>query len=98
VTFIDLPSKVWAAGVVLAFTAINFLGSRLMGRAESVIVIIKVAILIVFIVAAFMALTGKGVVQHSDAVREREVAGIRHPGVPRGLKSSIRRARAQRAA
>jgi len=34
--------KVWAAVVVLAFTAINFLGSRLMGRAESVIVIIKV--------------------------------------------------------
>jgi len=31
-----------------------------MGRAESVIVIIKVAILIVFIVAAFIALTGKG--------------------------------------
>jgi len=60
VTFIHLPSKVWAAVVVLAFTAINFLGSRLMGRAESVIVIIKVAILIVFIVAAFMALTGRG--------------------------------------
>ena len=27
-TFIHLPSKVWAVGVVLAFTAINFLGSR----------------------------------------------------------------------
>ena len=67
VTFIHLPSKVWAVGVVLAFTAINFLGSRLMGRAESVIVIIKVAILIVFIVAAFMALTGKGVVRLSPA-------------------------------
>jgi amino acid transporter len=59
-TFIDLPSKVWAVGVVLAFTAINFLGSRTMGRAESVIVIIKVAILIVFIAAAFIALPGDG--------------------------------------
>jgi amino acid transporter len=67
VTFVHLPSKVWAVGVVLAFTAINFFGSRLMGRAESVIVIIKVAILIVFIVAAFMALTGKGVTRLSPA-------------------------------
>ena len=31
-TFIALPGKVWAVGVVLAFTAINFLGSRIMGR------------------------------------------------------------------
>ena len=60
VTFVHLPAKVWAVGVVLAFTAINFLGSRLMGRAESVIVIIKVAILIVFIVAAFLASLGTG--------------------------------------
>ena len=60
-TFIALPSKVWAVGVVLAFTAINFLGSRLMGRAESVIVIIKVAILLVFVVAAFAELNGSGV-------------------------------------
>jgi amino acid transporter len=67
VTFIHLPSKVWAVGVVLAFTAINFLGSRLMGRAESAIVIIKVAILIVFIGAAFLAVTGKGVVRLSPA-------------------------------
>jgi amino acid transporter len=59
-TFINLPSKVWAVGVVLAFTAINFLGSRIMGRAESVIVIVKVAILIVFIAAAFIALPGGG--------------------------------------
>ena len=67
VTFIDLPSKVWAVGVVLAFTAINFLGSRTMGRAESVIVIIKVAILIVFIAAAFIALPGGGVARLSPA-------------------------------
>jgi len=60
VTFIGLPSKLWAVGVVLAFTAINFLGSRIMGRAESAILIIKVAILGVFIVAAFLALTGSG--------------------------------------
>ncbi len=67
VTFIRLPSKVWAVGVVLAFTAINFLGSRLMGRAESVIVVIKVAILVVFIVAAFVVLNGKGVARLSPA-------------------------------
>ena len=60
VTFIALPVKVWAVGVVLAFTAINFLGARIMGRAESAIVIIKVAILVVFIAAAFIALPGNG--------------------------------------
>ncbi len=59
-TFIALPAKVWAVGVVLVFTAINFLGARIMGRAESVIVIIKVAILVVFVVAAFIALPGNG--------------------------------------
>ncbi len=59
-TFIALPFKVWALGVVLAFTAINFLGARTMGRAESVIVIIKVAILIVFVAASFIALPGNG--------------------------------------
>ena len=56
-TFIRLPAKTWAVGVVLAFMAVNFLGSRIMGRAESAIVILKVAILIVFIVAAYVALT-----------------------------------------
>ena len=66
-TFIHLPLKVWAVAVVLAFTAINFLGSRIMGRAESVIVIIKVAILILFIVAAFIALPGGGVSRLSSA-------------------------------
>ncbi len=59
-TFIDLPSKLWAVGVVLAFTVINFLGNRFMGRAETMIVVIKVAILAVFIGAAFIALPGKG--------------------------------------
>ena len=57
-TFIALPTKVWAVGVVLVFTAINFLGARIMGRAESAIVIIKMAILVVFVVAAFVALPG----------------------------------------
>ncbi len=64
-TFIHLPSKVWAVGVVLVFMVINFLGSRTMGRAESVIVFIKVAILVVFIVAAFLALPGDGLARLS---------------------------------
>ena len=67
VTFIALPVKVWAVGVVLAFTAINFLGARIMGRAESVIVIIKVAILVVFIAAAFIALPAGGSARLSPA-------------------------------
>ena len=67
VTFIHLPLKVWAVGVVLAFTAVNFLGNRIMGRAESVIVIIKVAILGLFIVAAFVALPKAGLSRLSPA-------------------------------
>jgi amino acid transporter len=67
VTFIDLPSKVWAVGVVLAFTGINFLGARIMGRAETAIVIIKVVILIVFIAAAFIGLPGNGLTRLSPA-------------------------------
>ncbi len=66
-TFIHLPLKVWAVAVVLAFTVINFLGSRIMGRAESVIVIIKVAILILFIGAAFISLPGGGASRLSSA-------------------------------
>ncbi len=66
-TFIALPAEVWAVGVVLAFTAINFLGARIMGRAESVIVIVKVAILVVFVVAAFVALPGDGFARLSPA-------------------------------
>jgi len=46
-------TEVWAVSVVLVFTTINFLGSRIMGRAETVIVMIKLAILAIFIVAAF---------------------------------------------
>ena len=66
-TFIALPSKVWAVGVVLAFTLINFLGTRTMGRSESIIVIIKLTILVVFIVAAFVALPGRGLDRLSPA-------------------------------
>jgi len=43
--------KGFSVGVVVAFTGLNFLGSRAMGRAESIIVAIKVAILVVFIAA-----------------------------------------------
>jgi amino acid transporter len=45
--------KAIAAAVVAAFTGLNFLGSKAMGRAESVIVAIKVSILVVFIVSGF---------------------------------------------
>jgi amino acid transporter len=59
-TFIDLPIRVWAVGVVVAFTAINFLGARTMGRTESLIVAVKVSILVLFILAALVALPGPG--------------------------------------
>ena len=68
VTFVHLPLKLWAVTVVLVFTAINFLGSRIMGRAESVIVIIKVGILVLFVVAAFVALPSDGSARLSPAL------------------------------
>jgi|SRR4051794_19937804 len=43
--------KVFAVGVVALFTLVNFLGSRIMGRAETAIVAIKVGVLVVFIAA-----------------------------------------------
>lgn len=55
--FWEIPSQLYAIGVVLLFTLINFVGSRLMGRAESTIVIIKVGILIIFVIAAFATFT-----------------------------------------
>ena len=55
--FFDIPTQFYAIGVVLLFTLINFVGSRLMGRAESTIVIIKVTILIIFVIAAFVTFT-----------------------------------------
>jgi amino acid transporter len=81
VTFIALPAKVWAVGVVVAFTAINFLGARIMGRAESVIVIIKLAILVVFIAAAFVALPGDGFARLSSATWPGPLAVFTGAGV-----------------
>ena len=40
-----------AVGIVVLFTLVNFLGSRIMGRAETVIVAIKVGVLVLFIAA-----------------------------------------------
>src|SRR4051812_20890994 len=40
-----------AVGIVVLFTLVNFLGSRVMGRAETVIVVIKVGVLVIFIAA-----------------------------------------------
>ena len=81
VTFIALPSKLWAVGVVVAFTAINFLGARVMGRAESVIVIIKVAILVVFVVAALIALPRNGFARLSPATWPGPLAIVTGAGV-----------------
>jgi amino acid transporter len=66
-TFIPLPANVWAVGVVLAFTLVNFLGSRIMGQSESAIVALKVTILVVFTLAAFIALPGNGLTRLSPA-------------------------------
>ncbi len=43
--------KLWAVGIVLFFTGINFLGSAAMGKAETLIVAIKVVILFIFVAA-----------------------------------------------
>jgi amino acid transporter len=42
-------SRVVAAGIVVVFTGVNFLGSAAMGRAETIIVAVKVLILVGFI-------------------------------------------------
>ena len=81
VTFIALPTKVWAVGVVLAFTAINFLGARSMGRAESAIVIIKIGILVMFIAAAFIALPDRGLTRLSPTTWPGPVAIITGAGL-----------------
>ena len=81
VTFIDLPAKFWAIGVVVVFTGINFLGSRLMGRAESVIVIIKVTILVVFIVAAFLSINSEGMKRLSPSSWAGPIAMITGAGI-----------------
>ena len=56
VTFFPRSTASWveevlAVGIVVLFTLVNFLGSRVMGRAETVIVAIKVGVLVVFIAA-----------------------------------------------
>ena len=40
----------------MLFTAVNFLGSAVMGKAESIIVAIKLLILVGFIVASFFSI------------------------------------------
>ena len=47
----SLVEEALAVGIVVLFTLVNFLGSRIMGRAETVIVVIKVGVLVLFIVA-----------------------------------------------
>lgn len=48
--------RLLGAGIILLFAGVNLLGARFVGRAESVIVIIKVTILAVFIVGAFFSI------------------------------------------
>src|ERR687889_152710 len=55
-TFFPNNSTAWldetlAVGIVVLFTLVNFLGSRIMGQAETAIVAIKVGVLVVFIAA-----------------------------------------------
>jgi amino acid transporter len=61
ITFLPSGTPSWvqrllAAGLIVVFAGVNFLGSKVVGRAESVIVIIKVTILVVFIIGAFFSL------------------------------------------
>jgi amino acid transporter len=50
----ELVTKALAVGVVVGFAAVNFLGTRAMGRAETAIVAIKLTILVVFIVGGML--------------------------------------------
>src|ERR671921_994415 len=55
-TFFPSDTSGWieealAVGIVVLFALVNFLGSRIMGRAETVIVAIKVGVLVLFIAA-----------------------------------------------
>ena len=55
-TFFPNNSTTWldetlAVGIVVLFTLVNFLGSRIMGQAETAIVAIKVGVLVLFIAA-----------------------------------------------
>ncbi|MBV9454113.1 MAG: APC family permease [Rubrobacter sp.] len=51
-TFLE---EVFAVGIVVLFTLVNFLGSRIMGRAETAIVAIKVGVLVLFIAAGIFS-------------------------------------------
>lgn len=64
-TFARLPAKLWAVGIVVAFTVVNFLGARTMGRAETAVVVVKVSILLVFAIAALTAMPGTGLARLS---------------------------------
>jgi amino acid transporter len=55
-TFFPNSTTAWldeafAVGIVVLFTLVNFLGSRIMGQAETAIVAIKVGVLVLFIAA-----------------------------------------------
>lgn len=80
-TFARLPGRVWAVGIVLAFTAVNFLGARTMGRAESVIVAVKVAILLVFATAALLAVPGGGAARLAPGAWPGPLAVVTGAGV-----------------
>ncbi len=59
--FIHLPSTALNTGIVevaviIFFIALNFFGSKAVGKAESYIVLIKLSILLVFIVGGFMTI------------------------------------------
>jgi len=47
--------EAFAVGIVVLFTLVNFLGSRIMGRAETAIVVIKVGALVLFIAAGIFS-------------------------------------------
>lgn len=51
-----LFAKIVAAGIVVLFTLVNFIGAGIVGRSETVIVAIKVAILLVFSVTGLFFL------------------------------------------
>lgn len=56
ITFWDIERRIYAVGVVIFFTIINFIGQRFMGRVETLIVGIKVGILVMFILAALITM------------------------------------------
>ncbi len=55
------------AGLIVFFTALNFGGSKAVGRAEFYIVLIKITILLVFILGGFLTISGAAVKPLTDA-------------------------------